>query len=91
MIAKVLRVLTVAVLFSSVMAVKFVSVARAQNEESEEARQTAEKAKRRHYPSGRDEQELTVQASIPMTSRYPVDPKAVTGKEKVQPADEGHD
>lgn len=64
----------------------------AQTDESEEARQATEKAKRRHYAGGKDEQELTVQAVLPVASRYPLDPKSLpvtTGKEK--PAEEIHD
>lgn len=69
-------------------------IAHAQNEESEEARQASEKAKRRHYPGGRDEQELTVQAVIPQPTRYPQDPKpeaAGAKKQQEAPSDEGHD
>lgn len=67
-------------------------VAGAQTEESEETRLAAEKAKRRHYAGGKDEQELTVQAVLPQPSRYPADPKAApteTAKEPVQ--DDLHD
>lgn len=64
----------------------------AQNEESEEARQTAEKARRRHFPGGRDEQELTVQAVLPSPSRTPQDPKMETGSKAKEPVqDDLHD
>ncbi len=65
---------------------------RAQTDESEESRQASEKAKRRRYAGGKDEQELNVQALLPVTSRYPVDPKPLpvtTGKER--PAEDIHD
>jgi hypothetical protein len=64
----------------------------AQSDESEESRQASEKAKRRRYAGGKDEQELTVQVVLPAPSRYPVDPKPLpvtTGKE--QPAEDIHD
>lgn len=56
--------------------VLFGSLAGAQADDTDEARIAAEKAKRRKYPGGRDEQELTVQAVLPATTRYPEAPKA---------------
>lgn len=76
------------VLSISLLAVVVTPFAYAQNEESEEARQAAEKAKRRRYPGGRDEQELTVQAVLPVTTRYPESPKPVTPGQKNQSNDD---
>jgi hypothetical protein len=67
-------------------------LANAQNEESEEGRSASDKAKRRRYPGGKDEQELTVQAVLPVTSRYPQDPKvAPAAPSKDQPPEDLHD
>jgi hypothetical protein len=62
-------------------------LAHAQTEETEEGRLSSEKAKRRHYAGGRDEQELTVQVVLPVPTRYPQDVKpaaAGAAKEPVQ-------
>ncbi len=65
------------------MALVLISVSSAfAQDDSEEARQNAEKAKRRHYAGGKDEQELTVQATLPSPTRYPQDVTKATGAAK---------
>jgi hypothetical protein len=72
--------------------VSVVGSAYAQMDETEEARLNAEKAKRRHYAGGKDEQELTVQAVLPVPTRYPQDVKpAAAGAAKEQTQDDLHD
>lgn len=49
----------------------------AQTDEGDEAKiATTSAAKRRSYAGGRDEQELTVQTTLPQTTRMPEAPKA---------------
>lgn len=66
----------ISAVFCFALVTSLAEVALAQNEDSDDSRITAEKAKHRKYPGGRDEQELTVQATLPQTSHYPEAPKA---------------
>lgn len=83
-----IRVLALVLVLVSVVGSAF-----AQMDETEEARLSAEKAKRRHYAGGKDEQELTVQAVLPVPTRYPQDVKAsaAAGAAKEQTQDDLHD
>jgi hypothetical protein len=75
-------------LILAVLVLVFAGSAFAQNDETEEARLNAEKAKRRHYAGGKDEQELTVQAVLPQPTRYPADPKPVAASQAKESAQE---
>ena len=83
------KILT-SIIFAFVVANGLSTLARAQDE-SEEARVNAERAKHRRYPGGRDEQELTVQAVLPQPTRNPEAPKPQAAKPAAGSEDETHD
>ena len=73
-----MRVKVSLIIILASLAFSFGVHALSQGEESDEARVAAEKAKHRKYPGGRDEQELTVQAALPQSTRNPEAPKVQT-------------